>query len=227
MKSIMFPCMTCARLPKFDLDDWSRIERLFSPLPFWEFHQHWLKNRHERFQPARFRAARWEAALVVYGELWDRDIFNPATRLNEEAFTMGDVFEMFLRPEGQEAYFEFHVTPQNQKFQLRIPSSSALNRLRNQNGPDLLAPYKVYQPLFESHTRIREGQNKWEVVAAIPFASVVETEAAARAGRWRFSASRYDYTRGMVKPVISSTSPHAVADFHRQDEWGVLILSDA
>jgi hypothetical protein len=44
---------------------------------------------------------------------------------------------------------------------------------------------------------------------------------------WRFSFSRYDYTRGRVAPVISSTSPHAKADFHHQQEWGILRLASA
>jgi len=40
--------------------------------------------------------------------------------------------------------------------------------------------------------------------------------------RWHFSFSRYDDTQGVTEPVISSTSPHAVANFHSQKEWGVI-----
>jgi hypothetical protein len=39
---------------------------------------------------------------------------------------------------------------------------------------------------------------------------------------WLFSFSRYDCTRGLAVPVISSTSPHAAPSFHRQQEWGTL-----
>jgi hypothetical protein len=40
--------------------------------------------------------------------------------------------------------------------------------------------------------------------------------------RERIRFSRYDYTRGMGEPVLSSTSPHRRLDFHRQHEWGTL-----
>lgn len=33
--------------------------------------------------------------------------------------------------------------------------------------------------------------------------------------------SKY-YTRGRERPVLSSTSPHKVLNFHRQSEWGEL-----
>jgi hypothetical protein len=37
---------------------------------------------------------------------------------------------------------------------------------------------------------------------------------------------RYDYTPGQTRPVISSTSPHAICSFHRRDEWRRVRLAD-
>jgi len=217
--------MQCAPLPRFDLEDWPTIHRLFEPLPAWKFQQAWLPMPQPELRPGVFKAGAWSDALVVHAELPDRDIFNPITEFNEVAYTKGDTFEMFLRPEGQKAYFEFHVTPGNQKLQLRFGSAEAFGALPRHTGDQVLVPCKVHQPLFDSRTQVLVEQQKWHVVAAIPFASVVEGREGAGRDRWRFSASRYDYTRGRPNPVLSSTSPHSVCSFHRQEDWGTLLLS--
>jgi hypothetical protein len=76
--------------------------------------------------------------------------------------------------------------------------------------------------VFHSWTWVQPENRKWFVYAAIPD-SVVCNQAPLKAGSClHFSFSRYDYTRGRAEPVISSTSPHPVADFHRQQDWGEL-----
>lgn len=215
--------MTCVPLPKFALDDWPKIHRLFEPLPAWQLQQAWLAAPQRDHLAGTFKAGSWSDALVVYAELHDLDIFNPVTKFNAVAFTEGDAFEMFLRPDGQDGYFEFHVTPHNQKLQLRIPSAEWFAGPRTMSGDEFFEVTRVSKQLFDSRTWVCAEQHKWYVVAIIPFASVVEG-GSSRATQWRFSASRYDYTRGQEKPVLSSTSPHAVCNFHRQQEWGTLHL---
>lgn len=67
-------------------------------------------------------------------------------------------------------------------------------------------------------------QQKWFVFAVIPALAICGKPELRAGVRWHFSFSRYDYTRGRGEPVISSTSPHPVGDFHRQQEWGELTL---
>jgi hypothetical protein len=218
------PEMNCVPLPKFALDDWPKIHRLFEPLPSWKLQQAWLAAPKRDHLVGTFKAGSWSDALLVYAELHDIDIFNPVTKFNEVAFTEGDAFEMFLRPEGQATYFEFHVTPHNQKLQLRIPSAEWFaSPPRKRSHDEFFNASRVAKQLFDSRTQVCADEHKWYVVAVIPFASVVEGDPS-RATQWRFSASRYDYTRGHEKPVLSSTSPHRVCNFHRQQEWGTLHL---
>lgn len=224
MNKPSLPEMTCTPLPKFELDDWPTIHRLFEPLPAWKLRQEWLTSPTPDYLAGSFKAGTWADALVVYAELQDRDIFNPVTVFNEIAFTKGDAFEMFFRPEGQLPYFEFHVTPHNQKLQLRIPSAEWFAAPRHRSHEEFFQVTRVQKPLFDSRTLVCAEEHKWYVVAAIPFANVVENEDAVRAMRWRFSASRYDHTRTQPKPVLSSTSPHRLCNFHRQEEWGTLHL---
>jgi hypothetical protein len=156
---------------------------------------------------------------LVFAELTDIDIHSAATALNQRMWELGDTFEMFLRPAGQEAYVEFHVTPNNQRLQLRIANPEALRRARAANVIDeFLLPGDVYY----SATWVQPEHRRWFVFADIPAVVVCGTTEVIAGSRWHFSFSRYDYSRGSGEPVISSTSPHAEADFHRQQEWGLL-----
>ena len=174
--------------------------------------QAWLRGPEANFAPATVWTGWRGESVLVFAELTDRDIYNTATELNQPAFLMGDVLEIFLRAEGCESYVEFHVTPDNQRFQLRIPAAD-----RQQDGQ--LIP----GPAFTSATWVDQPAERWFAYAEIPATSVCDRALRSLSGQeWLFSFSRYDYTRPDPKPVISSTSPHRVPSFHRQTEWGTL-----
>lgn len=181
--------------------------------------QAWLDTPQLEFRPATVRTARTDAELLVYAELEDDDIFNPETRFNEPSFRCGDVFEMFFRPVNQEPYYECHVTPENQHLQLRIPSATALLAACGRPG----IPTGWFHPtaVFESRVEVDAANRRWRVLAVVPFRCIEENGPALE---WQFSFSRYDYTRGVDQPVLSSTSPHAHPHFHRQEEWGRLVF---
>ena len=174
--------------------------------------QAWLTEPEANFAPAIVWTGWRGESVLVFAELSDRDIYNTATELNQPAFLMGDVLEIFLRAEGCESYIEFHVTPDNQRFQLRIPAAN-----RQQDGQFIPGP------AFTSRTWVDQPAGRWFVYAEIPATSVCERAPRSLSGQdWLFSFSRYDYTRPDPTPVISSTSPHRVPSFHRQAEWGTL-----
>ncbi|HHY86694.1 MAG TPA: hypothetical protein GYA07_14345 [Verrucomicrobia bacterium] len=60
------------------------------------------------------------------------------------------------------------------------------------------------------------------MLARIPARSVPGATVLAAGARWQFSFGRYDHTQDGMGAVVSSTSPHAEPDFHRQQEWGLL-----
>lgn len=180
--------------------------------------QGWRDQPEPRFRPATVRVARYQLDLVVAAELVDEDIFNPVAEFNAPAFPYGDVFEIFVRPESQEVYYELHVSPRNQLFQLRIPSSAHFRMAR---GMSCLEPWKIGKPIVRSQVHIDAQAGRWWVVALVPL-SIAEDGQPVDGTRWQFSFCRYDYTRGQPEPVLSSTSPHIRPDFHRQSEWGWL-----
>ena len=187
--------------------------------------QAWRPEPEVDLLPARVCVGWSQDAMLVEAELPDYDIFNPVTEFNLAAFNAGDVFEIFLRPEAQEPYFEFHITPSNQLFQLRFANAQQIKQLPATGTLDeRLAANKIWKSRITSAIRVDAGAQRWFVSAVIPFAMVVETGTMKPGARWLCSFCRYDHTRGRTAPVLSSTSPHAVCNFHRQQEWQPVVF---
>lgn len=216
------PELACRQLPALEIDSWKEIDAAFSEAERCHLRQAWHSKPEEMFRDGSVRVGWADSSLFVYAELTDDDIFNPILELNSPAHQHGDVFEIFLRPLEQTSYFEFHVTPQNQKLQLRIPSPEAFRGWERERG--LPEKWLISHRVIETRVRIHARESKWWVLAAIPFGLVAEVKRPRTGSQWLFSFSRYDYTRGQPSPVLSSTSPHQELSFHRQHEWGTLVF---
>jgi hypothetical protein len=214
----------CPKLNLPDAADWPAVAAVFSAVPALPLQQAWLAAPEPDFRPGEVRLGWRNDALLVYAVLKDCDIYNDEREFNQPSFLRGDVFEIFLQPAGQEAYYEFHFSPHNQKLQLRWPSVSAVDAFREHPGENLagLEPFKFRRPEIQSRTCIECG--RWQVLAEIPFAMISESVSLGGDTRWKFSFSRYDHTRTRSNPVLSSTSPHPECNFHRLEEWGELVF---
>lgn len=216
------PRLTCKQIDvRFDMD-WDVLDGVFAEVDPVNLGQAWNDRPQENLRPAAVRTARTEESLLVYAILEDEHIFNPVTEHNQPAFTKGDVFEIFLRPDGQDAYFEFHVNPRNQKFQLRIPSAEEFQKDRGGSG--MPHGWLIRDWHFESRVKLEPKHARWRVLVQIPLARIIENGSAAPGTTMRFSFSRYDYPAPGQQPILSSTSPHQQLNFHRQHEWGQLTL---
>lgn len=218
------PILECRRTAHVPTADWDAARAAFAGAQFAPLRQGWRPAPEDAFRPARVATAWNRRDLLIYAELDDEDIFNavPETDFNRMAIHDGDVFEVFVQPSGQDAYFEMHVSPNNQRLQLRLPSPGALQEAcaTVSDPAELLKRFEVRGPLFESDVCVRPEKRKWEVLMAVPLARLAGNRPVAVGDRWRFSFSRYDHTRPLGVPVLSSTSPHRVLDFHRIEEWG-------
>ena len=212
-------CFSVKSLDAVAFDSWHWIDEVFIDAPAVVSRQAWRAEPESGFRPMHVKAGWTRDALYVYAELEDADIFNPEKQFNAPSFQSGDVFEIFLRPSDQESYVEVHVSPENQKLQLRSPSAREFAEPRAKPG---IPPEWFIDRVIESRLRVNPIAQRWEVAVELPFDLVCEVFLPRPGDRWLFSFSRYDYTRGRDKPVLSSTSPHTVVNFHRQEEWGEL-----
>jgi hypothetical protein len=213
------PVILCKPLPAFDRTELGAVQVAFReamPCAFW---QAWLEREAANFSPGTVRLGSREGSLLIFAQMADADIFSSATQLNQRTWELGDVFEIFLRSSENEGYVEFHVTPNNQRLQLRYPNAVAVESARKTGN---FEKFWVRGEAFHSRTWIESEKNQWFVYAEIPTSIVNGSPEPVDNAQWHFSFGRYDYTRGVKEPVISSTSPHQEPDFHRHNEWGMM-----
>ena len=213
----------CPELSTFDPADLTAVVRAFGLAPALVMNQPWRAEIEYDFAPATVWTGWRQETLFVFAELTDADVSTQATGPNQRLWELGDVFEVFLRPEHQIAYAELQVAPNNQRLQLRYASAEALEHARRTNSLD-----EALLPIaFHSRVWLRPDMRRWYVLAEIPAAAICDHPGELAGSTWQVSFCRYDYTRGRSEPVISSTSPLTRPDFHRQAEWGTLIFQPA
>ena len=215
--------LVCKRVSPFETSNLECVRGAFRDVMPCPLRQCWQPEASPAFAPASVYTAWVGRALFVYAELVDADIHTQATGLNQRLWELGDAFEMFLGVQGEESYIEFQVAPNNQRLQLRYANRAAVEQARATGD---MAHALIPGEAFHSRVWVQDDCSRWHVLATIPASAVCSANVPLVGSRWRFSFSRYDYTRGGGDPVISSTSPHAQADFHRQQEWGALHFRD-
>lgn len=206
MQQLLVPRLAVPSLPSAGFPD---VPSMFHGALNLSLEQRWLLRREAHFTPGEVSVGWGRApqgtgdALWVWARLTDEEPENAARRPNEHTWRLGDVFEIFAGARQDSVYFELHITPENQTLQLRIEDFAAMQR--NFEGA-LMAD----GPLWH-RTRLVPGG--WEALAAVPLA-LISSES-----RGFLSFGRYDYQPERELPVISSTSPHAMPNFHRRFEW--------
>lgn len=196
----------------------------FAQAPKWELQQYWLPEKEAGFTPATVRFFREGDDLVIYGELEDVSIDNTSGPWNEFVYKFGDTLEYFIEFPDQSGYLELHVGSKGQRMQLRFPEDGIAG-LKSRGIP-LTDCLVQDEELFQVQVEVDQDNNQWRVLGRVPFRSLKITETDKPLPDIRISISRYDYTQGQEKPVISSTSPHEAPSFHRRHEWRVLKLSE-
>lgn len=211
----------CEQLPAFDCTDCESVRRAFDSAMALPFQQAWLPQPEAVFSPGEVRLGWRGRSLMVFADMTDLDIFNDAAGSHQRLWETGDVFEMFFKSPDKKGYVEFQVSPLNQRLQFYFQDTGAVEQARKMGRfEDLI----IHGDIFKSRTWIESRQNRWQVYAEIPAETIGGSPELIENSQWHFSFGRCDYTRGTKEPVISSTSRHALPDFHRQQEWDSLIF---
>ena len=181
--------------------------------------QAWRETPQYELEPARVQIGWREDKFWVFAEMTDTDIFNSATKLNEETFKLGDTFEIFITDKRWPHYLELHVSPFNQQMQLWVP------RARHSPEDSDWKTHFIDELIFQSWTQVSREENRWRVLASVDFEQLAGTESIQSGAEWLVSFSRYDYTTGEKRPILSSTSLHCKLDFHCQKGWRTIVFS--
>ena len=196
--------------------DWAYFDAAVAGIPTLPFRQAWRTTPDPALQPGEVAVMRTPAHLVVMARMTDARAENPSRGLNALHFQRGDVFEVFLKPPGGEAYWEIHVTPEGETYQVRIPSAAEFQSRRNAGLSigELVRPFLLDPPVARVMARKVDARPGWDALILFPLP-------AGERGGWGFSACRYD-SDGVGAPVLSSVSPLTRLDFHFQPDWRVI-----
>lgn len=202
--------------------DWEARRRRFRGRPKLIFREAWQDQPSPLFSAGQVRLGLVGMSLAVLADLRDREVFNPVRQFNVAPFAHGDTFEIFLQPEGQEAYYELHVTPAGSVNQLRWPRYFRELDVDWTALADPFLPYRVSRWRMRAQARTVAGG--WEVYAEIPLRRIFEGGVPWNGSRLRVNFARYDWTLGRPQPVLSATAPLTRRDFHRREDWHELEL---
>jgi hypothetical protein len=207
--------------PSLEATNWEEVDVVLAGAPALVLGQAWLPSPQETFRQGIVRLGWQETRIIVAASLDDDSIFSQATADNQRLWELGDVFEIFLRDAEREDYLELHLASGDQRLQLHFPSRQTVANLRS--GLGRLEDFIVKESLFDFRTRKVAGG--WRLIALIPGSSLGWKVTGLKGRTVLASFSRYDYASDGGPAVLSSTSPHARPDFHRQEEWTRLVFS--
>lgn len=190
----------------------------------WIMQQAWLATEEDALRAAMVRFG-WEPdALWVLAELPDDFITSRSTGHNQDMWTLGDVFEIFIARRGSPFYLELHVTPHNHRLHLRLPNDG-LEKIRS--GQSTLNDFRRSPLAFDSWVQTSTDLNQWHVLARIPAKILPDGQSFAAGQSLELSFSRYDAGPDGAPDVLSSTSAHRELNYHRRHEWREVTLGNA
>jgi len=196
-----------------------------SDMAWHPLHQHWLGDEPDRlFQPGWARV-RWTPSALIYDLVFaGTGQRNRARRLNEQTWDLGDVGEIFLQVEGRTDYLEVHVTPENQRLQLRFPAGG-IAAVRA--GRARLEDFMIADPAWVASS-VTATATDLRLRVTLPLAALGLGGTPLHPGlRFRTAVCRYDYAQRPADPVLSSTAALSAAAFHQPAEWSLLHLAPA
>ncbi len=175
-------------------------------------------------EPGEVRLAWDEKYLYVGVKYVDSDIVADGTEDQLPHFQLGDLCEIFLRPEGHPWYWELFATPRGKKTTLFWPERD-FSRMKEAYRYRADMRVAAYCPgtLNDSSDRDRY----WSAEVAIPIAALTERgEAFGPGAKWTILVTRYNYWRnaGDKKPELSTAPRLSKTDYHLLEEYAVLNL---
>lgn len=172
--------------------------------------QGWLEALQPGFNPGTVRIEQHGDVIELEAHLIDDAIVDPPVKLNDHAYTKGDVFELFIMAEGENHYHELHITPGGVLLQLKFQVGVPLDCEKATR----------WESFFTASTeRVADG---WIARYSIPVAGISDLKPTPT--RWKIACGRYDY-RPDGGLIHSNTAPITECNFHRHQEWPVIDLA--
>src|SRR5690606_11850151 len=137
-------------------------------------------------------------------------------------YRTGDVAELFLKPEGATWYWELYVTPNGRRTAFFFPGRGRLGL------PSCFEYVSSLRVAGESQGSLNDWHDRdegWTAELAMPLRELASQGIPLTPGQpWRILVGRYNYSRYLHAAELSMHPALPVTDFHRIDDYGILIL---
>lgn len=166
----------------------------------------------------------WDDKYFYLGASFrDSDIVAEGKADQLHHYQLGDVCELFLKPDRESWYWELYVTPNSKKTSFWFPGRG---RLGLPSGfEDYRCGLKVasqYVGTLNDWTDMDEG---WTAEMAIPIEDLTARgEDFGLGAEWRILVGRYNYSRYLDNKELSMTPELSQTNFHLLQEYAILRL---
>jgi hypothetical protein len=187
----------------------------------WRMGQAWLGEETKGFQAGTVSMAWQKDKMFFWALLPDREVFSSSTEDGQSLWSLGDVFEIFIRREESQKYLELHVSPNGHQLHLRW-SVEGFQRMRE--GKARLQDFQGGSRDFAAQVFTLSRPAGWGVLVQMPAGILPGGGPFQKGDKLSVSFSRYDAGAGGQPAILSSTSPHAKPSYHRWQEWRAVVL---
>ncbi len=174
-------------------------------------------------EPGEYRLL-WDDNYLYVGAIFtDSDVHAYGEEDQLPHFSLGDLAEVFIKPESDTYYWELYATPANKMTTYFIPGRGALmNALLTSSPFDLQIAAQVKGTLNQWLDR----DENWSMEMAIPRKELEKYGAKFGPEHpWRIFLARYNYSRYLPRVELSSFPQQAeTPNFHIIEEYGRLEL---
>lgn len=182
---------------------------------------------HNGIAPGRVRLLLDDDYLYVGAEFRDDDLVAEGGEDQLLHCNLGDVLEIFLKPEAANHYWEIHLAPTNRRAVLFYPGRGhhLLPSVLPKKSP--LPGLKSAVALDGTLNRSDDVDRGWTAEIAIPLVELARRGVPLEEGRrWRILAGRYNYSVHTPVKELSSYPALRFFDFHAHEEYAVLDIFD-
>lgn len=178
-------------------------------------------------EPGLVRLAWDKDYLYVAFELTDSDVVAEGTKDNLHHYNLGDVGEVFLKPQGYSWYWELYVTPAGRMSTFWFPGRGRLG---------LPSCFDDYHFDLKVAAQCRGTLNKWQdkdigwtAEMAVPVSQLTARgEQFGPGSRWYILVGRYNYSRYLpyIGPEYSMLPQLSETNYHLLEEYGILQFAE-
>ena len=173
-------------------------------------------------EPGQVQLAWDDQNFYVGVKFTDSDIVAEGLEDQLHHYKMGDVCELFLKPEGESWYWEMYVTPAGKKTAFWFPGRGRL-------GLDSCYVYtcglRVAAKCDGTLNNWQDRDNCWTAEMAMPIKDLTARGEKFGPGvKWRILVARYNYSRYLSWPELSMAPQTSKTNYHLLEDYGYLEL---